>query len=657
VAFLGRMTKNQDFQDPTELLTEQDKKEILEEAKNYDKMVDHLAETSKEFEAIEIIGILRDEISAMDKFDLWLDLARELLDMTNSYLPSPNYYNMGLTESNKHVSEFKYFRDIMMEVDKGDYDKTKVPANLENHYGHGYWYNGKYDRAPTKPTQELLKDMSRQANHVQIQFSTRAVLKIYYMMVALPKIEWSAYLAYKEQLPNYDVLVRKKMNDKKETLTIMVDDLIIIPQKTGGAHVEGMEIEYPEFMTFEQKYRKDGYRTTGRIHSHNSMGSFHSATDKNEFNKNFQIGQKFFSLVVSNKVVKYKDLELDKVPRTWDNVSDLFYNKFNFDVIVGIPHTTKEIKLGITVDSKLNDLAHELDDWKQELIRANSFVKTYQSMMNTIKATEQVFALLSLLVKQEALDDREVIEMRKMMFGDKIIFNTITQITKVIKVSLEAKLKAETEYTKLKTQVEGLGKFIGLQPPKKPVVTTTKASVVTTPKVTPNVTTETKTLKEIVTGKVKEEKAKAKVEEKRKAKAQKTTKKEITELENDSDLKGIINGQRSILVPQPKEEFWDVYSNGNMFDVNKEDGEITLQWNNVIYPVDAFATSTIDDLHKNYTYRRYPNIYKAIIITYACYKCKDVKALIINTIQPNRPYVQKCSFKACNYYSVFKFIE
>ena len=101
-----------------------------------------------------------------------------------------------------------------------------------------------------------------------IYFEPKVKQKIELMMEAYPHLEWLAYL----------------LGDKMESKDFCITDMVVPPHETAtGGSAEAVPFNIPE-------------GCIGIIHSHHTMGAFHSGTDKDYVDKNFKV-----SIVVAGK--------------------------------------------------------------------------------------------------------------------------------------------------------------------------------------------------------------------------------------------------------------------------------------------------------------------------------------------------------------------
>ena len=207
---------------------------------------------------------------------------------------------------------------------KGNITTTTEPINKEV---------TKYE-----PPKDLVKRMNgNNLRDIYLVLSNKVTAKLLQLMKEIQDIEWGSYIVYKTQIPNDPMW--EITEDNQEPIEIIIEDLVLIPQKISSGHVEFMEIEYPELMKDLIEYKFSGYFTTGRLHSHHTLGAFHSGTDLGEFEKYFSAGDKLLSIVASfkNHQAKqtFKNTDL-KAP----NSVELLMSCLDFHSMIGIPEVS-----------------------------------------------------------------------------------------------------------------------------------------------------------------------------------------------------------------------------------------------------------------------------------------------------------------------------
>jgi len=362
-----------------------------------------------------------------------------------------------------------------------DGDLTDIEFRDINHEGvnevgknYGGWGGSYYNYpettvkkdVPKVPVKTEYKEVTNLAHNIIINLPTHIWVKIYYMMVEKQHLEWSAYFIYSEPLPSIKDLLRNKVTEKKNTITIHVEDMIFVPQKVTSGHVDGLEIEYPEFMQPIYKAQVNGKLSTGRIHSHNTMGAFHSGVDNNEFKKNLEIGQSFFSIVVSLKGKKFNKIEYNAVERTRENIASIV-KKMSFDVKIGKPtDDPKTIEYGYLIKGTTNHkdiFESKSTKIKPYLIGAKKWVNDYNDMINIISETEKTFSIIEKMKDNKSLDLADTREIRSTLLSSKPLLKTFNLFSHALKGKIKDNNDLVVSNGKFKNKVIELAKGLGLE--------------------------------------------------------------------------------------------------------------------------------------------------------------------------------------------------
>ena len=332
---------------------------------------------------------------------------------------------------------------------KGNITTTTEPINKEV---------TKYE-----PPKDLVKRMNgNNLRDIYLVLSNKVTAKLLQLMKEIQDIEWGSYIVYKTQIPNDPMW--EITEDNQEPIEIIIEDLVLIPQKISSGHVEFMEIEYPELMKDLIEYKFSGYFTTGRLHSHHTLGAFHSGTDLGEFEKYFSAGDKLLSIVASfkNHQAKqtFKNTDL-KAP----NSVELLMSCLDFHSMIGIPEVSIEIpeiknsvELGIIRQVALKYYG-DIDPYIEE---AEQFLVRFKEMLEKIKKTELSFIIMKYLGERNKFDENERRAIRSELLSNPVMLQGFTALSQEFSTIYKKHKSTAGLEERLKALIEPLAEELGI---------------------------------------------------------------------------------------------------------------------------------------------------------------------------------------------------
>lgn len=434
-------------------LTESDKK-ALDNVIDDQQRLEKLTTLSNEFIRISdnddlliFIESLIDQLSTIDYND-----HKQITNKLDDLFWQDNYYDSWSTDYNEKDEE------KIKQLFGGGKDTTPKERNGMT-FVNGVWYSGGFhsrnrittnSKVLTIPDYITLKSESF-TTKVKFSLSSIATAKLFIMMKFYQNVEWGAYLRLNKALPKLDDLFKEG-----EEIEIIAEDLILIPQIRSSGHVEYLENELPEFMEEWRKAKLEGhYVNSGRIHSHHTIGAYHSQTDTGEFEEAFKTEDRMFSIVsaFSDKVNKIPyEIPLDDF--------DKFFDGLEFDSILFIPLINEQkqqvnAKYGYMIRESLWLARPTFEDIEKAVEWREGFEKMDVFVNLKYPVIEKILELQDL----GKVNDIDFYHTRKLLFENTEMFsfvedlvNSIYEESKnAIEVKkLEAKLNVINELTKPK---------------------------------------------------------------------------------------------------------------------------------------------------------------------------------------------------------------
>ena len=283
---------------------------------------------------------------------------------------------------------------------------------------------------PTTPTKTVVTktvvkpdfiELKPEAYTLKLKYSLSALAtaKLFTMMKYYQNVEWGAYMKLDKALPKLEDLYTQGEWE------IEVLDIILIPQIRSTAHVEYLENELPEFMEEwkEAKINKF-YVNSGRIHSHHTMGSWHSATDTGEFKEAFGNQDRMLSIVTAfsdkkNKIDQSKDL----------NDWDYYFKALEFDCVLFIPlvgdqKTHIDCDYGYQVRNSIFltpygiDEINEAIEWRQKFEEMDIFVNQKYPVIQKLLRLQEI----------KKISDIDFYHIRSQLFTNENMFNFVQDL-------------------------------------------------------------------------------------------------------------------------------------------------------------------------------------------------------------------------------------
>lgn len=413
--------KDQDFVDPIEHLTEEELADIQ-----------GLVNKDNENNIVKVSKMLDEIIEIVDNEDM-IVIVESLVSRLES-IDYVNYTNIIKTLDDLYWEETqKEYGSYGYGVNSGYYDDD--PNSLRNLFGENagkydseltkVWSKGKgftYSKTPSIPDFIKLDDKSTPID-LKISMSPLATAKLFLMMKFYQHQEWGAYMKLDKALPKLEDMF------KDEEIEITILDLILIPQVRSISHVEYLEQELPEFMHEWRQAKIDKfYVNSGRIHSHHTMGSWHSTTDTGEFEKSFEVEERLLSIVTSFSD-KTKRIDQSKDLNDWD----YFFKALDFDTVLFIPligdqSNTVNAKFGYTVNRSLwlnkfgIDEINKAIEWREGFQKMDIFVNTKYPTI------EKILRLQDL----NKIDEVDFYNIRKDIFENESMFSFVEDMVKLL---------------------------------------------------------------------------------------------------------------------------------------------------------------------------------------------------------------------------------
>ena len=428
----NNMVKNdQDFVDPLDYMSEEDL-QVLEEIaelsakdirklpnkEKLDKVINWVISVGTEEELVQLIKEMLKVMTGIEYNDF-----KEIQDLSDELYWETNYteYNEGWGVRGKY-NENTQLGQLFKEGKKDYY-----VVNGEKVY---------IDRTPITKTAKVVKrsyynskpdflDLSETSYPLKLKYtlSPLATAKLFLMMKFYQGSEWGAYMKLDKALPKLEDLYQEGEWD------IEVLDFILIPQVRSSAHVEYLENELPEFMDDWRKAKLDKfYVNSGRIHSHHTMGTWHSGTDTGEFEKAFETEDRLFSIVVAFED-KIKKIDLNKDLDDWD----YFFKALSFDCVLFIP----------LVGDQKNQVKCEYGYQIRNSIYLNHFgvdeikeaVKWRESFEEMDVFVNQKYPLINKLLQLQSakkIDEVDFYHIRSQIFKNENMFSFVEDLIEVI---------------------------------------------------------------------------------------------------------------------------------------------------------------------------------------------------------------------------------
>ena len=446
------MVKNdQDFVDPLEYLTETELDELEayskyakeEEQKGnvemlkYDKVSKILEKLLSMVDNDVLIIIIFKMVKQLDEIE-FADYDAITKKIDDIYWESQYDWETGYDETNDNDKIANFFNKKDAK-EFALFHRDKQRAKVYNK-SKSSWYSKK-----VLPDFIDLNEKQIPAN-VKFSMSSLATAKLFVMMKYYQNVEWGAYMKLDKALPKLDDLY---INGDLE---IKILDLILIPQVRSSASVEYLENELPEFMEEWRQAKIDKfYVNSGRIHSHHTMGSWHSVTDNGEFEKSFETEDRLLSIIVSfddklNKIDQSKDL-LD-----WDYFfKALEYESVLFIPLVGDQKNTIDCDYGYTIKRSIwlnkygiNEIQKAIE-WRDQFEKMDIFVhKKYPLIKNLLE-----------LQKAKKINEVDFFNIRSQIYENKNMFSFVEDLINLL-VERNTKAISNTIY---KSRLEEIKKI------------------------------------------------------------------------------------------------------------------------------------------------------------------------------------------------------
>ena len=307
----------------------------------------------------------------------------------------------------------------------------------------GYIAKSSY-KATTKVIDSFVELSTKDYNaDIKVVFSPIATAKIFIMKLLNPYAEFGGYLSYQTDLPNIEDIY------EEGKIEIIVDDLLLIPQKRSNSAIEYFEFEIPEFMEDWRKAKEEKKYTSARYHSHHTLSAFHSETDKGEIEEMSKQKSKFFSVVSA-----FKSKSFDK-DTDWENF-DYFFNNTEIDSVLFIPFTDEaEAKANSAECGYYIETGVVFSDYTQDdLIKVKEYITRFIEMEGFVKNKYPTIKKLNQLVKKKILDENDVYHIREQLNESEHLYNVFNSLfdtlnNVVSKDKLEKQTKIIDEIKKL----------------------------------------------------------------------------------------------------------------------------------------------------------------------------------------------------------------
>lgn len=439
------MVKNKDqgFVDPLDFMSQEDL-DLLEDMGNVeidkfkgDEKIDAITEwlvaTVEDNKLVEIVERLLENISKMD-YQPYRDIQKKIDDL----YWDDQYSDLGTGYGQANVD---YGRDSLGNIFGQTENKLRNAYNSKNY--------GYYQKSTIKSTVPDFIEMKESSYNLKLKFelSPLATAKLFVMMKFYQGVEWGAYMKLKEALPKLDDLYVEGER------TIEVLDFILIPQVRSTSHVEYLENELPEFMNEWRQAKLDKfYVNSGRIHSHHSMGAWHSPTDTGEFEEAFKTEDRLFSIVSAfsdkaNKIDVNKDLD------DWD----YFFNALDFDAVLFIPligdqKNQVNADFGYTIRRPIWLNKYGLEEIEEAL----NWREGFEQMDLFVKHKYPIIEKLLRLQDLKKIDEVNFYNIRSSLFDNESMFEFVRDMINLLG---ETKLESNTNLT-YKTKINAIKKLL-----------------------------------------------------------------------------------------------------------------------------------------------------------------------------------------------------
>jgi hypothetical protein len=420
--------KDNDYTESERRLTEEENEAEAERLDRVDKMITDICNIGEEWELILAIQTFLDKLT---------DIPYSDYNAINSKVDNIYWEN-----------NYEHFGNIGTEGTT----LKKLFGQTENARGK---YSDQYKRVSKVTTVKkyvqpefIEMDLEKLPIDYKVEMSPLATAKLFIMMKYYQDIEWGAYMKLDRALPKLEDMY------KKEECTITILDLVLIPQIRSSAHVEYLETELPEFMHEWRQAKLDGfYVNAGRIHSHHTMGSWHSKTDTGEFIKAYETEDRMLSIVTAFND-KTKKLDQTKDLNDWDYFfKALDYDTVTFLPLVGDQKNQVKADYGYQIRSTiyLNKYGQgELNEaiaWRDQFEQMDKFVEHKYPLIQKLLRLQEV----------KKIDEIDLYTLRKQIIDDPHMFNFVSDMINLLgetKVEANSNLKYKSRLTEIQKIIE-----------------------------------------------------------------------------------------------------------------------------------------------------------------------------------------------------------
>lgn len=389
----------------------------IEENKFYESL--SFSEKSKRLETIA--NYLLERISDMDQESV-INLVCELIQDVDYFLDTDEIKIHSAIDEAMYGSWYNYDYEEEQE-------KTVKAKPISRHPTYDYWTSRKYPVSNSWKAKPSIPDFlsfpkTQVVSDSKVILPSLVVAKIFVLMYNIQDLEWGAYMKLKDIPDNQSLQEKDKVNN------IVIEDLVLIPQKRGVGSVEYLENELPEFMTEYVQARMDGYLVqSGRIHSHHSLGAWHSVTDTNEFKEAYKDQNRMVSLVIAhkNKAI-YNQVIIEECYKE-DYYSKIFDN-LTCDTVLFLPYSLnvkqEDRKSSYGAIIRLDTEWHDFT--QQDLEKALEWFERFKEMDNFVQKQYYYVEWLNDLVDNKIITQEEEYYCRKLMRENPQLFNVIVSM-------------------------------------------------------------------------------------------------------------------------------------------------------------------------------------------------------------------------------------
>ena len=283
-------------------------------------------------------------------------------------------------------------------------------------------YQGKGSKVTTSyvnysvPMDKLMAYEIKKMKPINVIFSGYALAQIFLLMNECPNIEWGAYLSYKEEMLNYTQL----QDDIEVPFEMNIEKLLLYPQTTNSVAVDYIP-DYQQFMEEFIEAKRTGYKTSALIHSHHTMGSFHSGTDDGHILDFIQEGNPITSTVASfnKKKELFDSFAIEDLINTEKHKE--FLNVLNYDTLYAYPYNDEDNKYNKKGFVRSIDGLFFHKCTEEDIINAKAFVSKYKKMIIEVKRLSPTLILLEKCKVAKVISDAEFFNIKTEIFNSKNI--------------------------------------------------------------------------------------------------------------------------------------------------------------------------------------------------------------------------------------------